>query len=320
MGAYHQKRFTGIHMSNTIHNLYYTFRPIIPRQLQIFLRRMVVSRKRPLHKETWPIYEAAGKQPEGWSGWPGGKRFALVLSHDIETLKGHDNCRKLMELEENFGLHSSFNFVPERYTVAPELRRQLTSKGFEVGVHGLYHDGKLYRSKKEFQDRATRINHYLKEWQSVGFCSPSMQNNLEWTHDLNIEYDSSTFDTDPFEPENEGVGTIFPFWVKNESNGGGYVELPFTLPQDFTLFVLLKEDSISIWKEKLEWIAGHGGMALLITHPDYMNFENGKCKTEEYPVELYEELLNHINDNYKNQYWNPLPKEMARFWKNRCGR
>ena len=40
-----------------------------------------------------------------------------------------------------------------------------------------------------------------------------MQHNLQWLHALNAEYDSSTFDTDPFEPEPDGVGTIFPFWV-----------------------------------------------------------------------------------------------------------
>ena len=305
-------------MRSSIHNLYYSLKPIIPRLLQIFLRRLIVSRKRSLHKETWPIDEKAGKPPEGWTGWPDGKRFALVLSHDVETEKGQDNCRRLMQLEEDLGLHSSFNFVPERYRVSPKLRHHIASKGFEVGVHGLKHDGKLYRSKKTFQTRALKINGYLKEWQSVGFHSPSMQNNLEWTHDLNIEYDSSTFDTDPFEPQNEGIGSIFPFWVKNKSNGEGYVELPFTLPQDFTLFVLLKEEDISIWKQKLKWIARHGGMAFVITHPDYMNFEKRKCKTDEYSVELYEGLLNHIKSHYKNQYWNPLPMEMARFWRNRC--
>jgi hypothetical protein len=307
-------------MGTLTNNIYYSLKPIIPRPLQIFLRRIVVSRKKALHRDTWPIDEKAGTQPDGWDGWPDGKRFALVLTHDVETAKGHDSCRDLMELEEDFGLHSSFNFVPERYTVSAELRRHIANKGFEVGVHGLYHDGKLYRSKSKFRGRASKINRYLSEWGSVGFSSPSMQNNLEWTHDLNIAYDSSTFDTDPFEPQNEGVGTIFPFWVKNKANGKGYVELPFTLPQDFTLFVLMKDESISIWKEKLEWIAGHGGMALLITHPDYMNFKKSGCKTEEYPVELYKELLGHINNNYKDQYWNPLPREMASFWKNRCER
>ena len=52
----------------------------------------------------------------------------------------------------------------------------------------------------------------------------------------------------------------------------GYVELPYTLPQDFLLFILLQEKNIDTWKKKLDWIVDHGGMALFIAHPDYMNF------------------------------------------------
>ena len=38
--------------------------------------------------------------PEGWSGWPDGKKFALVLTHDVETTKGLDKCYQLAEIEE----------------------------------------------------------------------------------------------------------------------------------------------------------------------------------------------------------------------------
>ena len=64
---------------------------------------------------------------------------------------------------------------------------------------------------------------------------------------LNMEYDASTFDTDPFEPESDGVGTVFPFWVPGPE-GAGYVELPCTLVQDFSLFVVLREPNIDVWK------------------------------------------------------------------------
>jgi hypothetical protein len=93
------------------------------------------------------------------------------------------------------------------------------------------------------------------------------------------------------------------------------VELPYTLPQDFTLFILMKEKNIDIWKKKLDWIVEKGGMVLLITHPDYMNGQKKKCGIEEYPMEFYEEFLDYVRTKYGDQYWNPLPKEMARFWK-----
>lgn len=65
-----------------------------------------------------------------------------------------------------------------------------------------------------------------------------MYHNLEWICELDIEYDSSTFDTGPFEPQSDGVGTIFPFWVPVNSSQKGYVELPYALPQDHALFVI----------------------------------------------------------------------------------
>ena len=72
-------------------------------------------------------------------------------------------------------------------------------------------------------------------------------NNNVWLHELKIEYDSSTFDTDPFEPQPEPVTTIFPFVVmKHPEVLSSYVEIPYTLPQDFTLYVLMKEKTNEI--------------------------------------------------------------------------
>lgn len=295
-------------------DILYTLKPFVPRPLQIYVRRWLVRWKRRSHKNVWPIDPASGRKPEGWCGWPENRRFALVLSHDVDTARGQQNCLDLMNLEEECGFRSSFNFVPRRYTVSPELRSLLTEHGFEVGVHGLYHDGKLYSSKEVFLERALHINRYLKEWGAAGFRSPSMHHNLEWLKTLDIEYDASTFDTDPFEPQPDGVGVIFPFWVADHQSGKGYVELPYTLPQDFTLFILMGETSIDIWKKKLEWIAANGGMALVNTHPDYMNFTPRRPSLEQYPSSRYRELLEFIRTTYDGAYWHALPKEVARFW------
>lgn len=292
---------------------YYYIKPFIPRPLQIILRRPIVKRKRALNTHNWPIDEKAKKPPDGWSGWPGGKRFALVLSHDVDSKKGLRNCLKLMEIEQSLGFRSSFNFVPERYEVLPELRHRLNQNGFEIGVHGLRHDGKLFMSRKLFEKRAVRINQYLREWNCSGFYSPSMHRNFEWMHDLNMEFASSTFDTDPFEPDSDGVRTIFPFRVKGNRDTEGFVELPYTLPQDFTLFVLMKEKDIAIWKKKLDWIAENGGMALLNTHPDYMDFDNDKRVLERYPARFYIDFLERIKNKYQSKYWHVLPKQIARF-------
>jgi len=276
----------------------------------------MIFRKRSSYSGIWPIDPNTANLPPRWQGWPDHKKFALVLTHDVETDKGHQRCLELAAFEKSLGFRSSFNFVPERYAVSAELRRLLSDGGFEVGVHGLFHDGKLYKSREVFRERSIKINHYLNSWNAVGFRSPSMQRNLKWIFDLDILYDASTFDTDPFEPQNDGVATIFPFRVEDKFTQREYVELPYTLPQDFTIFVLMQEKNIDIWKEKLDWIAKIGGMALVNTHPDYMNFSRTKIGVDEYPASYYEHFLNYVQDSYRDQYWHILPKEIAMFWSN----
>ncbi len=56
-----------------------------------------------------------------------------------------------------------------------------------------------------------------------------MHHNFEWIEELSIDYDMSTFDTDPFEPMPDRVGTIFPFIVSAHHIAKTYVELLYTL-------------------------------------------------------------------------------------------
>jgi peptidoglycan/xylan/chitin deacetylase (PgdA/CDA1 family) len=298
-----------------IRRLFYVVKPFIPRSVQLLLRRIMVRRKFARMTSVWPIDNRAGERPRHWQGWPGDKTFALVLTHDVDTQKGHDASLFLMNLEKEKGVVSSFNFVPERYSVSPDVRDIISKNGFEIGVHGLKHDGKLFSSRALFEERSARINTYIREWGAVGFRAPSMIRNLEWIKDLDIEYDASTFDTDPFEPQSEGAGTIFPFRVPANGGKHGYVELPYTLSQDFSHFILLGRKDISLWTRKLDWIVEKGGMALINTHPDYMNFTNGRCRREEYPAAYYLEFLEYVSTRYAGKYWLALPRDMARFWK-----
>src|SRR5580700_11486006 len=246
-----------------LNRIYYLFKPIIPWRVRVAMRRLRGRLKRTTHANVWPIDQKAGAVPNGWPGWPEGKRFALILTHDVEGMKGLARVEQLMNLEMKYDFRSSFNFVPEwEYRLPDTLRQTVDGNGFEVGVHGLEHDGKLYDSKVKFASKAVRISQYVQSWNASGFRSPMMQHRLSWLHQLGVEYDASTFDTDPFEPEPDGTGTIFPFWVPG-LNGSGYVELPYTLVQDFNLFGVLREQNIEIWKRKLDWIVERGGMVLL---------------------------------------------------------
>ena len=297
------------------HTLYYYIKPTVPRRLQIALRRAVVRHQLRRHTDVWPIDERAGSPPEGWKGWPDGKKFALVLTHDVEGPRGVANCRPLMEMEKDLGFRSSFNFVAEEYPVPMDLLEEMRDQGFEVGLHGLSHDGNMFKSRKAFEGQAGRINRYLKEWGAVGFRAPSMYHNLDWISDLDISYDSSTFDTDPFEPQPDALCTIFPRWIPGRGGRPGYVELPYTLPQDHTLFLILREKDIFIWKSKLDWIVEKGGTALLNVHPDYMALEGRGNSGFTYPSRLYMEFLQYVLSAYRGHYWHALPREVAGYCK-----
>ena len=293
---------------------YYSLKYFIPWSFRLALRRRRANSRRIAYSDVWPIDKKAGAIPPNWPGWPEGKRFALVLTHDVEGNKGLSRVEPLMNLEMKYGFRSSFNFVPQgEYRVPDALRRSLELAGFEIGVHGLEHDGKLYWSRSAFASKAARIREYLRHWKASGFRSPFMQHKLAWLHELGAEYDCSTFDTDPFEPEPDGIGTVFPFWVPG-LNGSGYVELPYTLPQDFTLFKVLRERTIDMWKQKLDWIVECGGMALVNTHPDYMCFEGSEKARDEFPVSYYEELLRYAREKYDGLFWSAQPRDVARFY------
>jgi len=296
-------------------NIYYSTKKYIPRNLQIVFRRLIAKYKRIKYFDVWPIDPDASVPPVGWKKWPENKKFALILTHDVDTKKGYENVTRLMEIEKKLDFRSSFNFVPEGYPVDKQFINFLRQQGFDVGVHGLTHEGKMYLKKDNFSQIVPKINYYLKSWESAGFHSPSMLVHLDWIGDLEVEYDCSTFDSDPFEPINYGVKTIFPFLVNVSHRKHDFVELPYTLPQDHTLFIVLREKNTNIWKKKLAWIAANGGMVFVNTHPDYMRFIDSNAGSESYPSEYYEEFLEFIKNQYKGQYWNVLPREMAAYVK-----
>ena len=301
---------------------YYVLKPLIPRRLQILLRRRRAKSVRSSFPH-WPIEEklenlkrdifkssirTSNEIPFIWF-WPHGMRFAFVITHDVETQKGPGNIERICEIERKYGFRSSWNFVPERYSVDSGILNRLATDGFEVGIHGLKHDGKLFDSRKIFDKRMKKIKKYAIEWDAVGFRSPATHRNPDWMMNIPFEYDSSFPDTDPYEPQPGGCLSIFPFFI------GNLVELPITLAQDHTLFKILGYKDISIWKQKIDWIEKMNGMALVIVHPDYMRPDGCRRKESRYPIEYYEELLQHVKN--EDNCWHVLPREVAGWWRRR---
>ncbi len=140
------------------YKFYYFIKPLVPRAIQIWARRKLSQYKQQKYSMVWPIDKTAGEKPKGWGGWPDNKRFALVLTHDVDTSYGNENCIKLMELEKSLGFRSTFFFVPNGYPAPKKYHDELIKNGFDIGVHGLKHDGKLFWSKKGFLKKAGFIN------------------------------------------------------------------------------------------------------------------------------------------------------------------
>lgn len=301
---------------------YYMFKNLIPKQLLLSARKNFA--KKALKEDVfpkWPIDDTLLRLEKFilynflrlnmlekflfiWF-WPSNYKYVVVLTHDVESSAGLKNVLRISKIEEEMGFRSSFNFVLRKYEIPRKLLSYLENRGFEVGIHGFNHDGRLFSNFNIFKRRVYHINKIAREWGIKGFRSPSTFRNVNWMRYLDFMYDSSFFDTDPFEPQPGGTLSIFPFML------GKLVELPITMPQDHTLFVLLGMKDISVWVKKAEFIKRHNGLMLLNTHPDpgYLGDPIVEKK--------YIEFLEYLKKD-EGMFWNPLPYELAEWWKMRA--
>lgn len=279
---------------------FYRVRPLIPTSARQWLQK---RRNRKLgsapdwHLPTQMVdYSKRCNAP---SIWPEEAEYSLVLTHDVESSEGMRLIPKLAEIENNLGLKSCWNIVPFKYKIDRGLLDELVAQGHEIGIHGYNHDGRLFSSYEVFMRRVPAINRALEDYQAVGFRAPMVHRNLRWMQHLNIEYDASCFDVDPFQAMPGGCGSIWPFMA------GKFVELPYTLPQDHSLFVIMQQNDDKLWRSKLEFIRKNRGMALMLTHPDYLS--------SLHKLEIYKRFLMHMLESGKP--WHVTPKEMSRWFR-----
>jgi peptidoglycan/xylan/chitin deacetylase (PgdA/CDA1 family) len=320
---YLEERYVRRPRSRRLLPLFYRAKRFIPRRTQMRMRRTMARRQRGRHEAQgrfprWPIepllvhqrevllherlLRAEGRRIPLLGAWPRGHRFAWTLTHDVEGPKGLANVERLLEIERRHGVVSAWYFVAEDYAVDPAVLEVVRGAGCEVGLHGLHHNGQLFQSRRHFERQLPRIRQYLREWGAEGFRSPSTHRNAAWMPELGARYDSSFPDTHPFDAQPGGCCSILPYFL------GDLVELPITLPQDHTLFELLQERDISVWREKAGWIARHGGLITVLVHPDYA--------IEDERLGHYEQLLAFLRALQGG--WHALPRDIARWWRVRA--
>jgi hypothetical protein len=307
--------------SGASRNIYYLARPFMPVSVRRHLQRVHLNGWHKIAFPRWPVdltieglmrtamklvLESSGQRsiPFIWF-WPEGAPGAAIVTHDVESPSGVEFCAQLMDIDDSFEIKSAFQVVPEvRYESSKRIVGGLRRRSFEVNVHDLNHDGHLFRSRRQFVERAARINRYVQEFGSRGFRSGGMYRQLAWLSLLEVSFDMSVPNIAHLEPQRGGCCTVMPYFV------GNILELPLTTTQDYSLFHIVGDYSIELWKKQIELILSQNGLVSLLAHPDYLIEKRARA--------VYLDLLAHVSQlRERRQLWIALPGDVDRWWRSR---
>jgi len=308
-------------VQSAVRNAYYVLRPALPVSVRKHVQRMSLRGWDKLPFPGWPVdrtvenivekllalslqAHAVERIPFVWF-WPEGAYSAAIVTHDVEALAGRDFCSELMDLDDSVGIKASFQIVPEeRYAVPRCFLDSIRERGFEINVHDLNHDGRLFVDRQVFLQRAQRINRYGREFGAAGFRSGALYRNLEWFQALEFAYDMSVPNVGHLEAQRGGCCTVMPYFL------GDILEIPVTMTQDYTLYYILKDYSIDLWKRQIELVIGKNGLISFIAHPDYIETPRERS--------IYEELLGYLARlRDEKRVWMTTPGEVNRWWRAR---
>lgn len=308
-------------MGPAAQNLYYQLRPFMGVGLRKHLQKVRLSGWDKIPFPRWPIDRSVDALMESamrlvlntqrrssipfiWF-WPDEASACGMLTHDVEGQAGLDFCDELMDLDDAYAIKSAFQLIPEGSGDAGRrTATRLRQRGFEVNLHDLNHDGRLFADKETFLRHAQRINDYTREFGCDGFRSGAMYREQGWFGAFEFAYDMSVPNTAHLEPQRGGCCTVMPYFV------GNILELPLTTVQDYTLFHILNDYSTTLWKEQVRLITQHHGLVSIITHPDYLVGHRER--------QVYTDLLRHLAElRDSHGLWMALPGDINRWWRNR---
>ena len=308
-------------LSEPVRKSYYSFRRFLPFPVRRQLQRIYFKDWKAISFPAWPVdftvdnlhneclrlcMEASGvkRLPFIWF-WPEGAASCLIVTHDVETRAGRDFTFRLMDLDESYGFKAAYQVIPEkRYEVPDEYVRGIRSRGCEFNIHDLNHDGRLYLERTEFARRAASINAYLHRYNAKGFRAGAMYRKQDWYDLFEFSYDMSVPNVAHLEPLRGGCCTVKPYFI------GKIVELPLTTSQDYSLFHILNDYSIDLWKQQFALIRERNGLISFLTHPDYVEERRAR--------DVYELLLGYIREMIAHEkMWVTVPGDVDRWWRAR---
>jgi hypothetical protein len=307
------------HILALLRAVYYAVRPFLPVGIRSHLQKMYLSGWDKIPFPSWPVDCTVERIQERCLGllmkaqglhgvpfiwfWPNGCESCAIVTHDVEAHAGRDFCPTLMDLDDSCGIKAAFQVIPEeRYEVSEAFLANIRDRGFEINVHDLNHDGRLFLNERQFAERAARINCYGKQFRSAGFRAGVMYRNQSWCHALNFEYDMSVPNAAQLEPQRGGCCSVFPYFI------GKLLELPLTTTQDYALFHFLGDHSLKLWQWQIDLIRQQHGLISILVHPDYIH-----GKREQH---IYLELLGYLNAlRQEKNVWIAKPGEVNDWWR-----
>ena len=91
---------------------------------------------------------------------------------------------------------------------------------------------------------------------------------------------------------------------------GRILELPLTTTQDYSLFHILNDYSIELWKQQMTLIMERHGLMSFIVHPDYIIERKAQF--------VYKELLTYLRKiRSEKNVWTAVPREVNSWWRER---
>jgi hypothetical protein len=312
------ERFT---KSPIVQASYYLIRPVLPVGVRKHFQKVSLSGWEAIPFPAWPVdltvdhlmaqvmalmlkSRRIERIPFVWF-WPDGAPSCGIMTHDVEHAAGRDFCGRLMDLDDSRDVKASFQIVPRgRYRGSQELAKQVRRRGFEANVHDLNHDSHLFRDEQRFLRRVVRINAYGQWFQTRGFRSAAMYRRQEWFDRLEFGYDMSVPNVAHLEPQRGGCCTVMPYFI------GNILELPLTTIQDYSLFHIVGDYSIDMWKTQVELLVANHGLVSFLTHPDYLIDQRAQT--------VYINLLDYLSAlRAQGRIWLGLPGEVDKWWRNR---
>jgi len=300
------------------------------------------------------------------SFWPRGKRFAVCLTHDVDRvhksyqyiphfvryirrgdfrsamnqitsvarkLHGDEpywNFDRIMEIERNLGVKSTFFFLNERkkacifspnewklywgrYDIKDkrivEVIKKLDAEGWEIGVHGSYNSYRNLEMLREEKETLEEILGKSVHGISQHYCNLEIPSTWEYHEKLGFSYDASLgFVTDigfrwgtchPFHPFNPENGRILSLW-----------ELPIIIMDNACAY--------KSWQDIMEIIntvERYNGLLLLRWHQSVFNEREfpGRSKIYERIIKVCKERNAWITNAYSIAEWLTMREKYGKF-------